>query len=106
MATDPMRIRARMEGEFVDVKVIMPHPMETGLRQDADGNRVPAHFIRSILAEHEGRTVLSARWGAAVSRNPFLHFRFKGGKPGQRITVTWTDTAGERRTDQGLIAAS
>ena len=28
---------------------------------------------------HNGKTVLSAEWGPAVSKNPFLSFRFAGG---------------------------
>jgi len=32
---DPMRIRANMTGEKVEVKVLMAHEMETGLRKDA-----------------------------------------------------------------------
>src|SRR6266581_3083034 len=79
---DPMRIRANMTGDKVEVKVLMAHEMETGLRKDAGGNAIPAHFIRNVTVTHGGKTVLSAQWGTSVSRNPFLHFRFKGGKPG------------------------
>ena len=32
---DPMRIRATLTGDTVEVKVLMSHPMETGLRKDA-----------------------------------------------------------------------
>jgi sulfur-oxidizing protein SoxZ len=31
---DPMRIRAQLQGDIADVKVLMFHPMETGLRKD------------------------------------------------------------------------
>ncbi|HLB17239.1 MAG TPA: thiosulfate oxidation carrier complex protein SoxZ, partial [Burkholderiales bacterium] len=47
---DPMKIRARLEGDVADVRVLMAHPMETGQRKDAAGNVVPLHFIQTITA--------------------------------------------------------
>jgi sulfur-oxidizing protein SoxZ len=79
--------------------------METGLRKDASGNLVPPHFIQNVSVAHNGRTVMSAEWGPAVSKNPFLHFRFAGGKPGEKIAVTWTDSKGDKRTDEASIVA-
>ena len=101
---DPMRIRANMAGDKVEVKVLMAHDMETGLRKDPKGKLVPAHFIRNVTVTHAGKTVLSAQWGTSISRNPFLHFRFKGGKPGEKVTITWLDNKGETRTDEATIA--
>jgi sulfur-oxidizing protein SoxZ len=101
---DPMRIRANMAGDKVEVRVLMAHEMETGLRKDASGKIVPAHFIRNVTVTHAGRTVLSAQWGTSVSRNPFLHFRFSGGKPGEKVSITWVDNKGETRTDEATIS--
>ena len=39
---DPMRIRAQMAGDKVEVRVLMSHEMETGQRKDNNGNIVPA----------------------------------------------------------------
>jgi sulfur-oxidizing protein SoxZ len=102
---DPMRIRATVQGDKVEVKVLMNHEMETGQRKDANGVTVPAHFIQTVTATHNGKTVLSAQWGPSVSKNPFLSFRFKGGKAGEKISITWTDNKGEKRTDEAVIAA-
>lgn len=101
---DPMRIRAVMAGDRVEVRVLMAHDMETGLRKDAKGDLIPAHFIQHVVVMHNHRTVFSAQWGPAVSRNPFLHFRFRGGKPGEKISITWTDNKGDKRTDEATIA--
>src|SRR5688572_5187652 len=101
---DPMRIRAGMQGEKVLVRVLMNHEMESGQRKDADGKVIPAHFIREVSARHNGRTVLAAQWGPAVSKNPFLQFTFVGGKPGDKIQVTWIDSKGDSRTDEAPIA--
>ena len=101
---DPMRIRANAQPDGVDVRVLMSHEMETGQRKDGAGNVVPAHFISNVTVVHAGRTVLSAEWGPAISKNPYLQFKFQGGKKGDEITVTWFDTKGETRTDKATIA--
>lgn len=97
---DPMKIRASMSGDKVEVKILMAHEMETGLRKDSKGEAIPAHFIQNVTATHNGKTVLSAQWGTAISKNPFLSFRFSGGKPGDKISVTWVDNRGDKRTDE------
>jgi sulfur-oxidizing protein SoxZ len=102
---DPMRIRAQLMGDKVDVRVLMSHEMETGQRKDAEGKTVPAHFIQSVSATCNGKTVLSAQWGPAVSKNPTLAFRFSGAKVGDKVIVTWVDNKGDKRTDEATITA-
>jgi len=75
---DPMKIRASMVGDKVEVKVLMSHEMETGQRKDAKGAVIPAWFIQNVSATHNGKPVLAAEWGPAISKNPFLSFRFSG----------------------------
>ena len=101
---DPMKIRASMVGDKVEVKVLMSHEMETGQRKDAKGAVIPAWFIQNVSATHNGKTVLAAEWGPAISKNPFLSFRFSGGKPGEKVAVTWVDNKGEKRTDEATIS--
>ena len=100
---DPMKIRATVTGDKVVVKVLMAHEMETGQRKDSAGKVVPAWFIQNVTATHNGKIVLSAQWGPAVSKNPFLEFRFSGGKTGEKVVVTWTDNKGEKRSDEAVI---
>ena len=47
--------------------------------------------------------MLSAQWGPAVSKNPFLEFNFKGGQKGEHLQVAWTDNKGDKRTDEATI---
>ena len=101
--SDPMRIRAQLAGDKVTVRVLISHEMETGMRRAADGNLVPAHYIQTVSATHNGKTVMSAQWGPAVSKNPFIQFVFKGGKAGDKIAVTWIDNKGDKRTDEAAI---
>lgn len=100
---NPMRIRAKLDGDVIDVKVLMNHAMETGQRKDATGAVVPAHFITKVTASCKGKTVLEADWGPSVSKNPLLGFRFKGAAAGDTVSVTWTDSMNDTRTDEAVI---
>ena len=102
--SDPMRIRAQAAGDKVTVRVLISHEMESGMRKAADGNLVPAHYIQTVSATHNGKTVMSAQWGPAVSKNPFIQFTFNGGKAGDKIAVTWVDNKGDKRTDEATIS--
>ena len=102
---EAMKIRAKMDGDAADVKVLMDHPMETGLRKNEKGDLAPLHFIQSVIATHNGRTVLDAQWSQSVSRNPFFGFRVKGAKPGDKITINWVDTKGEKSSVETTVAA-
>ena len=101
---DPMKIRASVIGDATEVKVLMSHEMETGQRKDAQGAVIPAWFIQTVSVTHSGRTVLAAQWGTAVSKNPFLSFKFKGGAKGDKVTIAWVDNRGDKRTDEATIA--
>ncbi|MDD3764606.1 MAG: thiosulfate oxidation carrier complex protein SoxZ [Nevskiales bacterium] len=98
-----MRIRAKAADGVTEVKALMSHPMETGQRKDAEGNPIPAHYITEVTALHNDKVVLQAYWGAAVSQNPFLHFRFKGGAEGDTVTIKWVDNKGESQSDDTKI---
>ncbi len=99
---NPMKIRAAVKDGVTEVKVLMNHEMETGLRK-VDGNLVPAWFISEVKAQYQGRTVLEAQLGTAVSKNPYLLFRFKGGAAGEKVTVSWVDNKGGSRSDEAAI---
>lgn len=101
---NPMRIRANASGDVVEVKVLMRHVMETGQRKDSSGNAIPAHFIKTLVAKCNDKVVLDALMGVAVSKDPFLSFKFKGGKAGDKVTITWTDNKGDSRTDEAVIS--
>lgn len=101
---DPMRIRAQAAGDKTTVRVLMSHEMETGQRKDAAGKTIPAWFIQEVSAQHNGKTVMTAQWGPAVSKNPFLQFNVKGAKAGDKISVSWTDNKGDKRTDEATVS--
>jgi len=98
-----IRVRTKLEGDLVQMRVLISHPMETGLRKNDAGELVPAHFIELVSFTHKERTILSAQWGPAVSRNPYLSFKFRGAAKGDKITISWVDNQGESWTDEAFI---
>lgn len=101
---DPMRIRAQVAGSNATVRVLMSHEMESGQRKDSAGKLVPAWHIAEVTATHNGKTVMTAEWGPAVSKNPFLQFTVKGAKAGDKVGVSWKDNKGESRTDEATVS--
>jgi sulfur-oxidizing protein SoxZ len=99
----PIRIRAKIKDGLTEVLILMPHPMETGLRKDEAGIPVAAHYITNVRVAVAERSVLEARISIAVSRDPLLNFRFRGAKLGDRMMVSWTDNHGDKRIDETLI---
>ncbi|SNX28541.1 sulfur compound chelating protein SoxZ [Polynucleobacter meluiroseus] len=101
--SDPMRIRAAENNGVVDVKILMKHDMESGQRKDAAGKIIPAWFITTVNVKAQGKDVFTADLGSAVSKDPFLNFKYKGAK-GDKIVVSWVDTRGDKRTDETTAA--
>ena len=101
---DPMRIRAQVSGDKATVRVLMAHEMETGQRKDAAGKTIPAWHIQDVVAQLNGKTVMTAQWGPAVAKNPFLQFNIKGAKAGDKVTITWVDNKGDKRTDEATVS--
>jgi len=104
MMADPMRIRAAEKDGVVDVKILVKHDMESGQRKDAQGALVPAWFIQTLSAQVNDKTVFAAELGTAISKDPFLNFKFKGAAKGDEIVVSWADNRGDKRSDKVRIS--
>lgn len=89
-----IKVRAKAKNGIVTVKALINHPMETGLRKNKKtGKMIPAHHIQEVTAKSGDKTVMSAVWGGAISKNPYLSFKFSGSK-GDSITLSWVDNKG------------
>ena len=102
---EAMKMRATMEGNVADVKVLIQHPMDTGLMKDAKTDKlIPAFFINQVVATLNGKTVLDAQWGVGIAKNPFIGFRIKGAKPGDKIGVNAVDNLGTQYEGDVVVA--
>ena len=102
--SEPMKIRAFLVNDTVDMKLMVKHPMESGLRRDEEGKRIPAHYIETLVVRCKDRVVFDAYLGMAVSENPYFAFSFRGAQKGDPLSVTWVDNRGDTRTDEGVVA--
>ena len=95
--------RFGFSGDKANVRVLMAHEMETGLRKDSSGKTIPAWFIQQVSAKHNDKPVMNAQWGPAVSKNPYLQFAIKGAKPGDEVSISWIDNRGETNSTAARI---
>ena len=102
--SEPTRIRAQAGADKATVRMLMTHEMESGQRKDASGKIIPAWFIREVSVQLNGKPVMTAQWGPAVSKNPFLQFTIKGAKAGDKVAITWKDNRGDTRTDEATVS--
>lgn len=99
-----IKIRAKVKGDVCEVKSLIKHKMETGLRKDSKtGKVIPAHFIQEVNCEHNGKSIMTANWGGAVSANPYLAFSFGGAKKGDTLKLSWVDNKGENDSAEVTI---
>lgn len=105
MSQKKMKIRAWIKDDRANVKAIIFHPMETGLRKDkATGKAIPAHYITEVVCKHNGKSVLTCLWGPRVSKNPFISFRFKNAKAGDKLEISWVDNLGQSDKSEASIS--
>jgi len=99
-----IKIRAKVQDGVATIKSLMSHPMETGGRKDKKtGEPIPAHFITEVTAEINGKNVLTGYWSGGVSKNPYLSFKVKGAKAGDKLKLAWVDNKGESDSIEEVI---
>lgn len=99
-----IKMRAKITDGVTTVKVLISHPMDTGLQKDKKtGEKIPAHFIQEVVCKHKDTTVMTANWGAAISKNPYLSFKFSGAAAGDMLSISWVDNKGEKDSAEAAI---
>ncbi len=99
-----IKIRAKAKGGVTTVKTLISHPMESGLRKDSKtGEKIPAHHVTEVTAEHKGNTIMTGNWSGGISKNPYLSFKFKGAASGDMIKISWVDNKGEGDSAEAKI---
>lgn len=93
-----IKIRAKHKDGITQVKCLISHVMETGLRKTSKGEKIPAHFIQEVTVTHKDDTVMTSYWNGGVSKNPYLSCKFKGGAAGEEVTIAWIDNKGNTDT--------
>ena len=90
------------KGEVIEVKTLITHPMETGLRKDAEGKLLPRLIVNSFSATYNDKPVVSVALEPAVSANPYLSFFVRIEESGT-LKLTWTDDQKQSWTAESKI---
>jgi sulfur-oxidizing protein SoxZ len=93
------------KGEVIEIKTLIAHVMETGLRKDAEGKVIPRKIINKFTAEFNGKPVFSVDIEPAVAANPYMQFTAKVEESGT-FKFTWTDDDGTVTTAEQAIAVT
>jgi sulfur-oxidizing protein SoxZ len=93
------------KGEIIQIKTLVQHPMETGLRKDASGNVIPRKIINKFTCEFNGKPVFSAELEPAVAANPYLQFTARVDESGS-FKFTWVDDDGTVTTVEEPITVT
>lgn len=91
-------------GDVIQIKTLISHKMETGLRKDKKtGKPIPRNIINSFVATFDGEEVFRSKMHPAISANPYISFYMKVAKPGEMV-LTWTDDSGKSWSAKRKIA--
>jgi sulfur-oxidizing protein SoxZ len=94
-----------LRGEVIEIRTLIAHPMETGFRVGADGQRVPRDLLRRLACRYNGELVFSAELHAAVAANPYVAFHLVAGDGGTLI-FTWEGDQGFAQTETVPISVT
>lgn len=93
-----IRIRGKSTNGIAEVKALIKHPMESGVRMDKKtGKPFPAKFIDTVEVLVNGTKSIDAQWSGAVSANPYMAVKVKA-NAGDKVTIQLTDNTGETGT--------
>lgn len=97
---DQIKIRAQIQGDITDIRVLLQHPMETGQRKDEKGQSLVMHFIQHFSLSLNGKVLIDGQLNTSISKNPLFAFKARGIKSGDKLTVNWRDNTGDKRQDE------
>ena len=80
-------------GEPAEVRTLINHPMETGLREGDNSELLPRHIIERFHVSLGGETAFEAELHQSVSANPYLRFYLAPQTSGE-AQFSWQDDNG------------
>lgn len=90
--------RTARRGEVIEVRTLIAHAMETGLRVDAEGRKLPRDIIRRFTCRQGDELIFSAELFTAVAANPYLAFSVVATVSGT-LSLTWEGDNGFVHTE-------
>jgi hypothetical protein len=95
--------KAIKPGDPFEVRTIISHPMETGLRLNARNQYEPLRIIETFTCLMNGEVAFSVELVPAIATTPYLAFSLVTAEPAQ-LDCEWLDTTGAIYRDQAAVA--
>lgn len=96
-----IKIKAKLKGDVITAKVMIPHAMMT--YDQAKSKGVEANFITHITGMVGDKVVYELSTSQFLSKNPTLKFKFKNAKKGEELTINTVDLSGAKQTAKKKI---
>ena len=96
MSTPAPRVQvpsAAAKGEVFQVKTLINHQMETGLRHDDQGDVIPRKIINKFVCRYNDVVVFGVDLHEAVAANPYIEFYLRATESG-RLEFIWEEDGG------------
>ena len=84
---------AAAKGEIFQIKALIGHQMETGLRRDDQGNVIPRKIINRFVCRYNDVVVFGVDMHEAVAANPYIEFYLRATESG-RLELDWEEDSG------------
>jgi sulfur-oxidizing protein SoxZ len=81
------------KGEVLQIRTLITHQMETGLRHDSQGNVIPRKIINRFSCSYNDETAFSVDLHEAVAANPYLEFYVRATASGL-LKFVWEEDGG------------
>jgi sulfur-oxidizing protein SoxZ len=92
-------------GDVIEVRTTLGHPMETGLRLDGDGRKVPQDIVRRFTCAYNGEPVFECELFIAIAANPYIAFPLRAERSGT-LRLQWTGDNGFSHTEVVALAVT
>ena len=83
--------------EIFQVRTLISHPMETGLRRDPSGKLIPRKLINTFTCRYNGAVVFTADLHEGMAGNPYLAFNLRASASGT-LQFAWKEDGGAEFT--------
>ena len=79
-------------GQPVELRTLISHPMETGLRPDADGSLIPQNLVQNLQLTIDEQPALEVQFANGTAANPYVRLLIQG--QGRDLAFRWQDQHG------------
>jgi sulfur-oxidizing protein SoxZ len=96
MSTPAPRVQvpsAAAKGEVFQIKTLINHQMETGLRHDDQSDVIPRRIINKFVCRYNDVVVFGVDLHEAMAANPYVEFYLRATESG-RLEFVWEEDGG------------